>query len=160
MSQNLKKVARIARFTAAWCLFLPLLYAGNKGATKPPLRNPGLILRLIRRGRILLAWEAFWSGWNPVFTVEITRPLYELCGGNKRPFFATMMVFLYSGVFLHAMFGAILGFELTAIISLLGGNGLSHAQFSLSWMTVVTYLLFGFPVAVSKWMRNRRALHA
>lgn len=101
-------MARFTRFvlyTFFWCLFPPLFFIKNRGYMAGyaflPRGAAKRIGKLLKRGNLLAAVELFWSGWNPGVTYETTRPLYQFCGGNRHPLFATSVCFLYSGVFLH-----------------------------------------------------------
>lgn len=145
------KLLRLILYTLAWCLFLPLFFWKNRANQSG--RNPFLEWRAIKRiGRklkrfnIVGAWEIFWSNWNPGVTMETTKPLYEMCGGNKRPFISTMVVFLYSGVFLHALFMVV---SWVHIIKTLTGDSTYFTR-HFAVRTVILYLAFGLPVALYK----------
>jgi len=149
---------RLVLYTLAWCLFPPLIYYKNRGRYRISETLDAFIVsavyrkkivQLLCKGRLLTAFELFWSSWNPIITTETTRPLYRLCGGNKYPLLSTAIVFLYSGIFLHAL-GCGLGSYW--LIKLYTG-----ALIDLGSLYVVfTYVSFGLLVMLSKLMRNIR----
>jgi hypothetical protein len=57
----------------------------------------------LKRGRVLLALELFWSSYNPHMTRVAIRPFFRFMGGNDRPFIATFTTFVFSGLVVHLM---------------------------------------------------------
>ncbi len=154
MNAKWKKIGRILRFSALMCIFFPLFLWDNRGLKKNPIIFSKRSYRFIRRGQFLLAWEAFWSSWNPTITTEITRPIYTLCGGNDHPFFATMVVFLYSGLVIHMLCGWLWMSVFFVIYAIITGHQMVWPPFY--WGVVPLYGLFGFPIACTKWWRARK----
>lgn len=158
----MEKLRRLVLFTLYWCLFPPLFFIKNNGAVEKlvnlyddptevlvPKNARKRIRKLLKRGRPFSALELFWSRWNPAMTENTTKPLWELCDGNKRPVVATLTVFLYSGVFLH---WAGLGFMWFRGAQLLFPQlgGLS------GFWVIYSYTLIGVLVAVPKAIRHFR----
>jgi hypothetical protein len=53
--------------------------------------------------KVLSAFELIWSAWNPILAVTCLRPVYRLAGGNRRPFFATMITYAYTALVIHPL---------------------------------------------------------
>ncbi|MDB4984001.1 MAG: hypothetical protein JWM20_180 [Patescibacteria group bacterium] len=107
----------------------------------------------MKQKKILAAIEMFWSSWNPVVTEETTKPLYRLLGGNKRPVFATMITFLYTGIFLHAFGAGIIWLYVFAFIS--KDFHFMKGFFFGSCIVVIAYFVIGMLVAFSKYRKKR-----
>jgi len=162
------KWIKLVLYTIAWCFCFPLFGMLSKKRSKNLHLLPGRLPRqikklwkLIKRGRILSALELFWSAWNPIITEKTTRPLFELCGGNSRPFFATITVFLYSGIFLHAVYLLCMHTYVVYLLKTLRVIGGSYSYLPkpllFAMVTgVLFYLCTGFLVACTKWLRMRR----
>lgn len=104
-------VSRVIWFTCAWC-FCPWMFLhDNRGIAVVRQRGSlwlgpdvkALIGQQLGRWEFLGAFHTFWKYWNPGVTTETTRQVYFLAGGSKRPLVATMLTFLYSGLFIHAL---------------------------------------------------------
>jgi hypothetical protein len=59
------------------------------------------------RGRVLTAFELFWSSWNSTLAVTCLRPVYRAAGGNRRPFLATMATFAYTALVVHPLWATL-----------------------------------------------------
>src|SRR5207253_8236686 len=71
-------LARLAFYTLAWCLFVPLFLFRNRGLKKPMRpKMPRRVATLIKRRRPLLAWEMLWSECHPLLTEETIKPVYR-----------------------------------------------------------------------------------
>ncbi len=149
-----KTILRLLWFTIAFCCLFPLFYYKNRGMGKDGLFIGGetttsKLKDLLKRGKFLLCWQFFWAKWNPVVTYETTRPLYQLCGGHKNPFFASIITFLYSGIFLH-------GFSIMSpyyIYLVIVGKFTAH---NLPIINVMIWFILGLPVAIANTLRLRR----
>lgn len=162
------KWIKLVLYTMVWCLCFPLFALLSKNASKKLRLYPDRLPRQIRkfwklakRGRMLSAWELFWSTWNPIITEKTTRPLFELCGGNRRPFFATMAVFLYSGIFLHVIYLLCMHTYVVYLLKTIKVIGGSYAYLSRPLLFAMVVVVFfhictGFLVACAKWFRARR----
>lgn len=145
---------RLLWFTIAFCLFHPLFYFKNRGIDEEIYFIGGetttsKLLDLFKKRKFLSCWQFFWAKWNPVVTHETTRPLYQLCGGHKRPFFASMMTFLYGGIFLHGF--SIIG--LWHIYLVITDN---FTIYHLPIISGIIWLILGLPVAIANTLRLRR----
>ncbi|RLC32903.1 hypothetical protein DRH14_05585, partial [Candidatus Shapirobacteria bacterium] len=99
---------------------------------------------LIKQGKLLRAYELFWSEWNPNISEDTTRVVYkELRKRNIKAPLAIIVTFVSSGLFLHAFCPLVLILELIA--------GLSIVEWSIvTASTTGTFFLFSLPVAIAK----------
>lgn len=89
----------------------PGYYSEARAALTSQVRQQGLVKQRLRKrfaafvkqGRLLAVLELFWSSWNPALTRVALRPFFRLCGGNSRPFSATLLSFWFSGAVVHFM---------------------------------------------------------
>ena len=148
-----ESACRVLYYTATLCLALPLFLIGNRALEKKGVIRVhfALIRRALKKKHPLLAWELFWSSWNLPITTEISRPVYKLCGGNRHPFLATMLTFAYSG-----FFHLVMACEIIGVIQLLQQQP-AHIIPGEPGIVMGTWLLFGLPVACTKWWRTIHA---
>jgi len=116
----------------------------------------------LRRARILLGVELFWSAYNPHMTRVVIRPFFRLMGGNQRPFAATLATFLFSFAVVHLMgltslIIAIAWFSArSAQEPSLAGAIASERTIRIQLSIFGVYLLFGLLAALAKWRRFQR----
>lgn len=159
----MKVFARFVLYTLLWCLFPPLFFFYNRGTKLNDPRDAFLspkagrkALKALKRGKILTALELFWSKFNPGITTETTQPLYAFCGGNRKPVFSTLMVFLYSGIFLHWLG---IGLMWRLLYHLFKGEPMWILTNLLAsgWVIISIYVSMGLCVATKKWLRQRQS---
>ena len=89
--EKIKIILRLCWFTFAWCTFVPLFFIKNNGEKiiQKGAGSSGLLVAcffvggkqttkrlwlLLKKGRVLSAWQLFWAKWNPIITTETSRP--------------------------------------------------------------------------------------
>jgi hypothetical protein len=129
---------------------------GERGMFKKTLRRR--VLPAILKGKFLRGVELFWSGWNPNLTRVTLRPFFRLLGGNKRPFWATFLTFIFSGFIVHLMGTTTVllavAWLCSDVSSWAGWLG-SETNITIQVNIWIVYLVFGFIVGLSKAFRSR-----
>lgn len=156
---------KIALRLTLWVIIFPPLffYEVNKkyNSVSFPLVCPKrwiMFKRNLMAWKLLKAFELFWSAWNPILTKTITRHVYKFAGGNKYPIFATLVTFVYSGIFLHG--------ANPVLIWILIGSTICHLIFGTSILCefllktllfgTILFTAIGIIVATSKFLNKKR----
>lgn len=110
-----------------------------------------LMLRKVKTGDFLGAYESFWGSFNPIWR-HPNRMFYKGAGGEEKPFFATVTTMGYNG-FMHVFHPLALPIYLGA------ASQSSHPEQFISEAAVragTAFAVLGVPVGVRKYLRNRK----
>ncbi|MCL4415850.1 MAG: hypothetical protein M1365_03985 [Actinobacteria bacterium] len=110
-----------------------------------------LILKRIRKGDLLGAYEGFWGSWNPIVR-HPNRILYKSLGGDKKPFFSTVATMGYNGL-MHVFHPVALPMYLG-----LASKSSNPEQFMAESAATLatTFAVLGVPIGLRKYWRNRK----
>lgn len=132
----------------------------ERGMVKAGLKKK--VTEAWEQGKRLRALELVWSAWNPSLQRVTTRPVYRMLGGNSRPFTATFLTFVFSGLITHCMLWtslALLGLRSIADPS---GNGFAAVVSQdmvliIQGLIILVYVLLGLGIGLRKTLRRAQA---
>ncbi len=143
-------------YETAWWLF-----RARPGARS--ILKTALMARAFKRlfrGRVLAAFELFWSSWNSTLAVTCLRPVYRAAGGNRRPFRATMATFAYTALVVHPLWATLAFTGGAALLGLVWPAVYTDTRIASRENLLLHGLVIGFWLGVGLLVATAKALRS